>query len=98
MTHGLTFEQLEKDIKVGIDEKVGAGPFSWEPNAHYMRHMESNELKMSINYYKGVHDYVVAEPTQTGLGALTDHGKTIYQNDTENFGILCGDSYISEYL
>ena len=52
---------------------------------------------MSLNYFVHIEDTVHVSVVEKGTNALTDEALEIYSNDHENFGVVCGDNFISSY-
>ena len=92
----VTHKQLSKILK--LDMGPGSS-FSWEPYAHYMRHMEDSVFSQSFNYYKIAYDTVSVDLAGSGVDALNDYGKDMYVNagNYDYFGVQCGDNYVTHY-
>jgi len=52
---------------------------------------------LSANYYSHLEDTVRVAMPEHGMDALTLEAREIYEKDNENFGLHCGDNYISSY-
>ena len=46
---------------------------------------------VSLNYYTYISKMVEVKIEGEGTNALNDEGKSIYANQTDDFGIICGD-------
>ena len=76
------------------EKSAGWGHFSEEPKADYMKFIAETP---SFIYYSIIYDWAHITIKGNGTEALTDDAKGWYRNSTEDFGLLCGDSFISEF-
>jgi len=93
---GLPYQDILTALNLA-DSKTGWGSFSQRHESDYLRFIEDKDLSMSLNYFSHVEDTVRVGIVEKGLEALTDEAREIYENDAENFGLRCGDNYISSY-
>ena len=71
--------------------------FSDSADATYLRSLQDRNYSFSLNYYRDLRreDSVTIKGNSTG--ALNTDGKKLYTNNRTQFGILCGDHYVSKY-
>lgn len=74
----------------------GAGHFAFEPESSYMRFVADQQLGMSFNYYKMLHNPVYTNVQGTGWDSLNSDGMNAYE-EGEAFGLQCGDAFITSY-
>ena len=92
-----SYAKLKDDLN--IDNGAGWGPYAKAPLGPYMRAIEDDMqgVKLSFNYYTYISRNVTLNVDATGQDALTDTGKSIYTSNYSDFGIQCGDDYVSFY-
>lgn len=94
--NGLPYQDILTAFNLS-SPKTGWGSFSQRPESNYLRAIEDSDLMLSLNYYSHIEDTVRVAMPEHGMDALTPEARDIYEKDSENFGLLCGDNYISSY-
>jgi len=82
----------------------GWGSFNQDPEGKYRRFISeippsSSDLGLNVtyNWFSKIESAVDISVIGNGTDALTEHGLDIYHNDYRNFGLKCGDNYITTY-
>ena len=63
---GVSNYRLNKVLKIGDDDTLGAGSLSFEPISHYLRQFEDHDLQVSWNWYDRQADNVTVKVEGTG--------------------------------
>ena len=112
MDTGVKYQQIQKRFNLG-QPLVGWGPFTENNeftgndtdflnlisdgnmnNWYATPEMISSE---SLTYYKYIHKDVLVSFLGNRTDTLTSYGKDVYQTKQEDFGLICGDSFVSSY-
>jgi len=54
-------------------------------------------LNVTYNWFSKIESDVNFSVIGNGTDALTENGLDIYNNDYQNFGLKCGDNYVTSY-
>lgn len=93
----ISFSDLQQQLNYDISAKGGVGMFSASAEASYLREIEDKDYSLSLNYYNYAEATTSMQLKGAGLNTLTAVGQDFYKNDFKNFGIMCGDNYVSSY-
>jgi len=91
----ITFEEVEKDLEIDIDEEANIGIFSEDASASYTRHIKDDKYSRSFYYSEKVElPGKKLNIVDFGTNALSDVGKQIYELGADEFREKCGDQVI----
>ncbi len=97
LSNAMSYSQLLNNLNIHTREEKDYVFFSKTKTSSYLKSIKDTEESLTLNFVVSLSGIFEVKPKGQGILSLNDLGKGVYENDYNNFGLICGDYYITGF-